>query len=155
MVSPQVIESAKDFRSCPFSLAVNNLRCNVLVGLRQYDRATEQYRILLEIAPEEIGRYQHLARILWLQGRVAEAVAEERRIASVEHLEPWERGLAEVEAAYETGGFRSACLKLAQLKEWLYQHSLYDGFSTGMLATIGKCSSGWTDCFASQAITVR
>jgi tetratricopeptide (TPR) repeat protein len=121
-------ESDRALQLDPFSLAVNNMRCNVLVGLHQYDRATEQFRILLEIAPEEIGRHEQLARILWLQGRVAEAVAEERRIASVEHLEPWERGQAGVEAAYETGGFRSACLKSAQLKEWLYQHSLYDGY---------------------------
>jgi len=106
----------------PFSLAVNNLRTNVLVGLRQYDRALEQIRIVQEIAPEERFPHQQLARIYWLQGRVAEAVAEERRLAPLVHSERWERGQAEVEAAYETGRFRSACLKSAQLQEWLYQH---------------------------------
>ena len=113
----------------PFSLPVNNMRGFILVGLRQYDHAMQQLRIVLEIAPEERGPREQVVRIYWLQGRGAEAVAEERRIASLAHSARWARGLVEVQAAYEKGGFRSACLKSAQLMELLYEHPrLFEGF---------------------------
>ena len=64
-----------------------------------------------------------LARIYWLQGRAADALAVEREAGSVSASHGNQtilRGLPEVEAVLGKEGFRAACLKSVQLKERAY-----------------------------------
>jgi len=99
----------------PFSLPLNNMRGIVLLGLRQYDRAIEQSEATAEISPHDAGLHHSLARIYWIERRVPNALAEERKLASGSSV--LLSGLDEAEAAYAKSGFRAACLKAAQAKE--------------------------------------
>lgn len=62
----------------PFSLPVNHLRAYILLGLRQYDRAIEQAETEAAITPRT-SAYMTLARIYWIEGKVPDALAAERK----------------------------------------------------------------------------
>ncbi|MGP8245816.1 MAG: tetratricopeptide repeat protein [Bryobacteraceae bacterium] len=104
----------------PFSLPVNNLRGYILVALRSYDSAVEHLRASAEIYPQSAASLWQLARIYWIQQRAADALAVERKAASLDGAEVFLRGQADVEAALAKSGFRAACLQSAQLKERAY-----------------------------------
>ena len=98
----------------PFSLPVNNMRGLILVGLRQYARAEEAFRAAAEIDPKASDIQYNLARVYWLQRRIAEAlVAEQRaaRPASELGADEFRLGEADVQAAFAKLGFRAACLR--------------------------------------------
>ena len=84
----------------PFSLPVNNLRGLILMGLHRYDRAGECMRTAAQLAPESDTPQKNLARIYWIERRVAEAMAAEKRavaLAPGPKTEEFLRGQSEVE----------------------------------------------------------
>jgi tetratricopeptide (TPR) repeat protein len=107
----------------PFSLPVNHVRGVILIGLRQFDRATEQAERTVAIGPQSSSPRAHLARIFWIEGRIPDALAEERKAATLAHDEVLLHGQEEVAAAYAQGGPRAAQLKAAQLRERGYAAS--------------------------------
>jgi len=105
----------------PFSLPVNHLRVIILIGLRQYDRAIEQAEREAEIDPQLSAPHVLSARIYWVEGRVPDALAEERKAATLLHLPARLRDLDEVAAAFAGSGLRAAQVKSTQLKEKGYK----------------------------------
>lgn len=105
----------------PFSLPVNGLRMYPLLGLHQYDRAVEQAETLAVIGPRSSLPHGLLARIYWIEGRVPDAIAEERKTATMKHLPARLHDLDEVAAAFARSGLRAARVKSAQLKEKGYK----------------------------------
>jgi tetratricopeptide (TPR) repeat protein len=105
----------------PFSLPVNHLRVYALLGLHQYDRALDQAETEATIAPQNPWPHEETARIYWIEGRVPDALAEERNAAALAHLPARSRDVAAVAAAFARSGLRAAQLKSAQLKEKGYK----------------------------------
>ena len=105
----------------PFSLPVNHLRVFALLGLRQYDRALEQAETEAAIDPRLPDPHAQMARIYWIEGKVPDALAEERKAAALEHLPARSRDLDQVAAVFAKSGLRAARLKSAQLKEKGYK----------------------------------
>jgi serine/threonine protein kinase/tetratricopeptide (TPR) repeat protein len=101
----------------PFSLPVNYLRGRMLFGLHEYDRAVEQWERAASINPQSPSPHGSLARTYWIEGRVPEALAEERKAASLAHATQQLHDQEEIAAAYANSGLRAAQLKAAQLKE--------------------------------------
>ena len=101
----------------PFSLPINYLRGVMLVDLHEYDRAVEQLETAAAINPQSPPPHDDLARIYWIEGRVPDALAEERKAAVLSHFPARLRDQAEVSASYAKWGLRAAQLKAAQLKE--------------------------------------
>ncbi|MGA2326497.1 MAG: winged helix-turn-helix domain-containing protein [Bryobacteraceae bacterium] len=101
----------------PFSLAVNDMRVCALVGLHEYDRAVEQAETEAVIGPQSSSPHTWLARIYWIQGRVPDALAEERNAATLAHFPARLRDLDAVAAAFARSGVHAAQVKFAQLKE--------------------------------------
>ena len=101
----------------PFSLPVNNLRGAILLGLRQYDRAAEQSETDAVIDPRISLPHEGLARIYWVEGRVPDAIGEERKAATLANLPARLRVVDEVAAVFARSGARAAERKSAQLKE--------------------------------------
>ena len=113
-------ESDRALQLDPFSLPVNNMRGLILIGLRQYDRAAESFQTAAQVAPADPDPHTNLARIYWIQHRVAEALAAERRaaiLASRPGSDELLRAQADIEAAFARSGFHEACLRSVQLKE--------------------------------------
>jgi TolB-like protein/Tfp pilus assembly protein PilF len=107
----------------PFSLPVNNLRGWVLSDLGRYGDAARHLKGAVALDSEDNMVRWQLARIYWLQGRAADALAVEREAGSVSASHGNQtilRGLPEVEAVLGKEGFRAACLKSVQLKERAY-----------------------------------
>ena len=105
----------------PFSFPVNHLRAYALLGLHQYDRALEQAETEVAIAPQSPYAHGEMARIYWIEGRVPDALSEERKAAALAHLPVRPRDLDEVAAVFARSGLRAAKLKSAQLKEKGYK----------------------------------
>jgi TolB-like protein/DNA-binding winged helix-turn-helix (wHTH) protein len=105
----------------PFSLPVNHVGVYALLGLHQYDRALAQAQTEAAIAPELANPHVFIARIYWIEGRVPDALAEERKAAALWHLPGWLRDLDEVAAVFARSGLRAAQVKSAQLKEKGYK----------------------------------
>jgi TolB-like protein/DNA-binding winged helix-turn-helix (wHTH) protein/Tfp pilus assembly protein PilF len=112
----------------PFSLAVNDMRVCALVGLHEYDRAVEQAETLAAINPQSPAGHDWLARIYWIEGRVPDALAEERKAATLAHLPARLRDLDQVAAAFARSGLHAAQVKFAQLREKGYKgtYSAFD-----------------------------
>ena len=107
----------------PFSLPVNHLRVFALIGLRQYDRAVEQAETEAAIAPLLPDPHAQTARIYWIEGRVPDALAEERRAAALAHVPVPPRDLDEVASVFARSGLRAAEVKSARLKEKSYKRA--------------------------------
>lgn len=101
----------------PFSIPINMMRAMILTGLREYGQVLYQLERTAEIAPQNLVPHNFLARIYWLQGRVPEAIAEERKAGTLAHSSERLHDLKEVAAAYATSGLRAARVKSAQLME--------------------------------------
>jgi TolB-like protein/DNA-binding winged helix-turn-helix (wHTH) protein/Tfp pilus assembly protein PilF len=110
-------ENDRALRLDPFSMPANFLRGHILVALRQYDRAVEQYQATGAIDPQSWAAHGAIARIYWDEGRVSEALAEERQAAAMSHSPERLRSLDEVAAVYAKSGLRAAKVKLVQLQE--------------------------------------
>ena len=93
------------------------MRAMIFTGLREYGQVIYQLERTAEIAPQSVVPHNFLARIYWLQGRVPEAIAEERKAGTLAHSSGRLHDLKEVAAAYATSGLRAARIKSAQLME--------------------------------------
>jgi TolB-like protein/DNA-binding winged helix-turn-helix (wHTH) protein len=111
----------------PFSLPVNNSRMFPLLGLHEYDRAVEQAETEAVIDPRGSEPHKWLARIYWIEGRVPDAIAEEGKVATLEHRPARLRDLDEAAAVFARSGVRAAQVKSAQLREKGYKR-LYSAF---------------------------
>jgi serine/threonine protein kinase/TolB-like protein len=100
----------------PYSLPINYLRGVMLIGLHEYDRATEQLEKTAAISPQAAGPHEQLARVYWIEGRVPDALAEEMKVVALAHLPALLRNQEETAAAYAKSGLLGAQLKAAQLK---------------------------------------
>jgi Tfp pilus assembly protein PilF len=142
----------------PFSLPVNHLRGETLLGLQEYDQAVEQFGTAVAISPESPSAHGQLARIYWIEGRVAEALAEERKVATLGHDPALFHDQEEIAAAYAKSGLRGAQLKAAQLREKGYErnqqesaapsHDSYSAFATALQYALLKDREkalGWLD----------
>ena len=105
----------------PFSIPVNTARVIILVGSRNYSTAIEQAEKNGELAPQSPVSHNWLARIYWLEGKAPEAIAEERKAATLENFPERVRSLDEVAATYQKSGLRAAELKAAQFMERAYE----------------------------------
>lgn len=99
----------------PFSLPFNHLAVNIFMGLHQYDRAIQQAKTEAVLSP---GDYAHvkLYRIYWIQGRVQDAIAEEKILWNMRHVTSHFHDLDEVAATFAQSGLRAAQAKAAHLK---------------------------------------
>jgi len=105
----------------PFSIPVNTARVIILVGSRNYREAIEQAEKNGELAPQSPVPHNWLARLYWLEGKAPEAIAEERKAATLENFPERLRSLDEVAATYQKSGLRAAELKVAQFMEHAYE----------------------------------
>jgi TolB-like protein/Tfp pilus assembly protein PilF len=105
----------------PYSLPINYLRGVMLLGLHEYDRAIEQLARAAAINPQSPLPHTDLARIHWIEGRVPDALAEERKVAALAHDPALLHGQEDIAAAYAKSGLPGAQLKAAQLKERDYE----------------------------------
>jgi tetratricopeptide (TPR) repeat protein len=132
-------------------LPINYLRGVMLLGRHEYDRAAEQLETAAAINPQSVLPHEQLARIYWIEGRVPDALAEERKVAALAHDPALLHNQEEIAAAYAKSGLRAAQLKAAQLEERAYEanrqeqesgapsqnldyyHALYVAFRYGLL----------------------
>jgi len=105
----------------PFSLPINTMRGLILINLRQYDQAIDQFKRTAEVFSQSPFLHLWLARICWLQGRAVEAIAEDREAETLAHAAPQAHDQEEVAKVYEKSGLRAARLKSAQLMERYYK----------------------------------
>jgi len=101
----------------PFSFPVNYLRGVMLLGLHAYDQAVEQLGTAVAIHPQSPAPHEQLARTHWIEGRVPEALTEQRQVAKLGHDPALFRDQGEVAAAYAKSGLRAARLKATQRME--------------------------------------
>jgi TolB-like protein/DNA-binding winged helix-turn-helix (wHTH) protein len=131
----------------PFSLPVNHLRVFALLGLRRYDRALEQAETEAAIDPQSPRPHVQIARIYWIEGRVPDALAEERNAAALAHLPGRPGELDEVAAVFARSGLHAAEVKSAQFKEKGYKSAylaLQVAYQYGLVGDKGKVL-GWLD----------
>ena len=105
----------------PFSIPVNTARVIILVGSRNYSEAIEQAEKNGELAPQSPVPHNWLARLYWLEGKAPNAIAEERKAATLENFPERLRSLDEVAATYQKSGLGAAELKAAQFMEHAYE----------------------------------
>jgi TolB-like protein/Tfp pilus assembly protein PilF len=105
----------------PFSLPINYLRGVMLLGLHEYDRAAEQLETAAAINPQSALPHKDLARIHWIEGRVPDALAEERKVAALEQGPALFHDQEEIAAAYAKSGLPGAQLKAPQSRERSYE----------------------------------
>ena len=123
----------------PFSLPVNYLRGVILICLREYDRAIQQASFLASMYPGSTMPHWELEEIYWMQGRVAEAIAEERIVATLSHHSEELPNIEKVAAANAGGGVRAALLKDGQIKEsWYGRQQKGDNSTTSQVFMAGE-----------------
>ncbi len=101
----------------PFSFPVNVMRGGIFIGLHQYERAVEQIENTAAISPQSPVPHGELARVYWIEQKVPDAIAEERKAATLSHSLERLREQEEVAAAFARLGLRAAQLKAALLKQ--------------------------------------
>ncbi len=110
----------------PFSLPINFLRGVILLGRHEYDRAAEQLETAAAIGPQSGGPHEELARIYWIEGKVPDALAEERKAAALAHVPALLLNQEEIAAAYAKSGLSGAQRKAAELKARDYGANLQE-----------------------------
>ncbi len=126
----------------PFSLPVNYLRGMILLGLHRYDRAATQLETAASLGPASPSPHEDLLRIDWIQGKVIEALAEQRKLADLANDPALLHDMVEIAAEYRNAGLRAAEIKAARLKERGYYrdrgtattpaHNGYGAFSVAL-----------------------
>jgi TolB-like protein/DNA-binding winged helix-turn-helix (wHTH) protein/Flp pilus assembly protein TadD len=126
----------------PFSLPVNYLRGIILLGLQRYDRAATQLETAASLGPPSPSPHEDLLRIDWIQGKVIEALAEQRKLAALTNDSTLLHDEIEIAAEYRNAGLRAAEVKAARLKEKGYYrdrgtatmpaHNGYGAFSVAL-----------------------
>jgi TolB-like protein/DNA-binding winged helix-turn-helix (wHTH) protein/Flp pilus assembly protein TadD len=134
--------NSRALRIDPFSWPLNNMRGFILVNMRRYEDALQHLQFFNELAPQSISPFEQLARVHWLQESPAALVAEREAALRSSSL-----GLAkrqdEVEAAYKSGGIRSACRRAAQLREqtfWRADGTVSGGGGPHMTVLLFACA---------------
>jgi TolB-like protein/Tfp pilus assembly protein PilF len=114
-------ENDRARRLDPYSLPINYLRGIMLLGLHEYDRAAAQLETAAAINPQSPLPHEELARLHWIEGRVPDALAEERQMATLAHVRALLRNQDEIAAAYAKSGLPGAQRKAAQVRERNYE----------------------------------
>lgn len=112
-------ENDRARRLDPFSLPINFQRTAILTDMREYDQAIEQAEFTSALAPpSRNGVHALFTGIYWRQGRIPEALAEQRKDAQLApNPAPILRDLDAVAQAYAGAGLRAALLKGVQIHE--------------------------------------
>lgn len=116
-VQEALAENERARRLDPFSLPVNFYRSMILNQMGQYEQAMEQADIVAAIGTQDAA-HRIRASVYWAQGRVPEAIAEDKIAAKFGPMPAppvsyWET----IAQAYGSGGQKAALLKGAQLRE--------------------------------------
>ena len=106
-------ENDKALKFDPFSYAYNYEQSAILYFLGQYDAALEKAQLVATLNPAVAGIHEWSVQLYWAAGRVPEALAEERKIASAIHSSQIEHDAQEVAALYSSSGLRAAILREA------------------------------------------
>ncbi len=120
-LSEALAENDRARRLDPFSLPINFLRGVMLLSLHEYDQAIMQLEKASAINSQPTDPHDQLARIYWIEGKVPDALAEERKVAILAHIPAHFHDQEEIAGAYGKSGLRAAQLKAAQLKERSYE----------------------------------
>lgn len=109
-------ENNKALQLDPFSYAYNYLQSGILYFLGQYDAALEKARTVSDLNPQVAGIHEWTAQVDWAAGRVPDALAEQRKIASAMNSSQMERDSQEVAAVYSSTGLRGALVREVSLR---------------------------------------
>jgi len=112
----------------PFSFPITFVRGIIYFHLHEYDRAREQFVAASQLNPQSHGPDEGLAQIYWLEGRVPEALVEERKTAVLASWPDQLRDLDEVASVYAKSGFATASRRSAQLKERTFHGHSVEAF---------------------------
>jgi len=112
----------------PFSFPVTFVRAITYYHLHEYAHAREQLAAAADFNPQSDGPHQGLAEVYWMERRVPEALAEERKIAALASLPEQVRDVEEVAAVFAKSGFTAASRRSAQLKARNYHGGDVDAF---------------------------
>ena len=112
----------------PFSFPVVYVRGIIFMYLHEYTRAAEQFAAAGEFNPQSHGPHEALAQIYWIEGRVSEALSEERKSAVLDPLPQQLRNQDEVAAVYAKSGVTAAARRSAQLKAKAYHGYIVEVF---------------------------
>jgi TolB-like protein/DNA-binding winged helix-turn-helix (wHTH) protein len=113
----------------PYSFPINYLRGVILCDLHEYGAAVEQMKLAASISSNAPAPHIELQRIYWIEGRVPEALTEERTLAALAHNSEAVRDLERVAAAYRNAGLKGARTKDVEIKQKWYarqQHAKTD-----------------------------
>ena len=109
----------------PFSFPVCFARVMILTAMHEYERAQAEIQTLSSIAPGASEPDSLLAGVYWMQNRLREAIAAERRYALATHSPAWVADLDRVAAELSTNGTGAARIAYARLKERGYDRKIY------------------------------
>ncbi|MGD0580652.1 MAG: tetratricopeptide repeat protein [Bryobacteraceae bacterium] len=109
--------NAKARQLDPFSLPPSFAGTLIFIDVHQYDQAIQQAQRVAALAPSPRFAHYLLARIYWLQGRVANAVEEEKALESNSNDPALLREWDDVAATYARSGLHTALIQAARLKE--------------------------------------
>jgi TolB-like protein/DNA-binding winged helix-turn-helix (wHTH) protein/tetratricopeptide (TPR) repeat protein len=101
----------------PFSFPVHSLRGNILLDLREYDQATDQFEKMIAINSTSPSPYEEIFRVEWIEGRVSEAMEEQKVVAKLVHSADLAREAEEVTAVFRRAGLHAAQAMEAQFSE--------------------------------------
>jgi len=104
----------------PFSFPVTYVRGVIFMCLHEYAQAAEQFTAAAEFNPQSHGPHEGLAQVYWIEGRVPEALSEERKTAVLASSPEQLRNQDEVAAVYAKSGVTAAARRSAQLKAGAY-----------------------------------
>ena len=112
----------------PFSFPVAFSRGIIFMSLHEYARAAEQFAAAAEFNPQSPAPHEGLAHLYWIEGRIPEAVSEERKKAVLASSPEQLRNQDEVAAVYTRSGAAAAARRSAQLKARTYRGDNVDAF---------------------------
>ena len=107
----------------PFSFPVNLARGIFLEYAGELDRAAEQLERLSALNPAHAVAPLELERVYWIVGKAPEALAQQKKVASMVNDAQLARDADEIAGVYARSGLRSALLRDAQLKERAHERS--------------------------------
>jgi len=103
----------------PFSFPVAFVRGVIFMCLHEYARAAEQFTAAAEFN-QSYSPHESLAQLYWIQGKVPEALSEERKTAVLASSPEQLRNQDEVAAVYAKSGAAAAARRSAQIKARTY-----------------------------------
>ncbi|HVP55288.1 MAG TPA: winged helix-turn-helix domain-containing protein [Candidatus Eisenbacteria bacterium] len=126
-------ESDRALQLDPFSFPVNYMRGGILEGLRQYNRAIDQFHTAAAISPESPAPHSSLARLYWFLDRAPEALEEEREQAILSRSAEFGRAVQEATVIYQKSGTAAARQILARAEEDRFRRSQYHDDVAGIV----------------------